>query len=314
MECAKFIMTIGVPGAGKSTWIEKCVKLNPEADIEVLSSDAIREEVFGDVNDQSHNTEVFEILHKRVFAALKQRKTVIYDATNLSRKRRKGFLNSLKSLENDSFKIKRIAVVIAATIEDCLKRNWSRARHVPDEVIISMYKKIQMPKYSEGWDEIYYAPTSDLQSLWNTLRKCEIDHDNHWHPRNISEHMDAVGEYVKNHFVKDEYLIDVLTAAAHHDIGKPIVKSRMKQNGEVDVESHYYNHADVGAYIAASYDCFSADVINLILYHMDIMNESHGNENFDPRETKAYKEVLLYFGKPFAESLVLLNEADRAMP
>ena len=50
---AKCIMLIGLPAAGKSTWSKKYIECNP--DTILVSSDAIREEVFGDINDQSHN-------------------------------------------------------------------------------------------------------------------------------------------------------------------------------------------------------------------------------------------------------------------
>mgnify|MGYP003324219881 CR=1 FL=1 len=55
----KFYMMVGLSGCGKSTY---AATLNAK----VISSDAIRAEVFGDENDQTHNAQVFEILHKRV--------------------------------------------------------------------------------------------------------------------------------------------------------------------------------------------------------------------------------------------------------
>ena len=57
-----FIMCVGIPGTGKSTWLENNKE---ELNFIIHSSDAIREEL-GDVNDQSKNELVFNTLHKRI--------------------------------------------------------------------------------------------------------------------------------------------------------------------------------------------------------------------------------------------------------
>ena len=57
-------ITIGLPGSGKSHWAS-------EQDAKVVSSDAIREELFGDVNDQNHNNEVFNEVHNRIQISLR---------------------------------------------------------------------------------------------------------------------------------------------------------------------------------------------------------------------------------------------------
>lgn len=42
----KFIMMVGLPGSGKSTWAKEYVKTS-ENETVILSSDAVREELFG---------------------------------------------------------------------------------------------------------------------------------------------------------------------------------------------------------------------------------------------------------------------------
>lgn len=83
---------IGVAGVGKSTYIQK-VKTEKSL---VLSSDKLRIELFGDLeagNAPEAIPVVFKTLHERMKEALlsKQYDTIFYDATNLSRKLRKGF-------------------------------------------------------------------------------------------------------------------------------------------------------------------------------------------------------------------------------
>ena len=117
---SKLIIPVGVPGSGKSTLAATI----PGAI--VLSSDNIREELFGDANlqyteeyaakkikqkkiDTSDlsdekllalkihlcNASVFGTLNYRVKKALKEGKDVVYDATNISAKTRKGILKLL---------------------------------------------------------------------------------------------------------------------------------------------------------------------------------------------------------------------------
>ena len=77
-----YILT-GLPGSGKSTWAKENL---PNA--VVVCKDTIREEICGDVNDQSKNKEVFNIARTRTKKLLEEGKDVITDATHLTRKQR----------------------------------------------------------------------------------------------------------------------------------------------------------------------------------------------------------------------------------
>ena len=90
----RFVMMCGLPGSGKSTYADELAR---KEGFIVHSSDKIREEL-GDVNDQSKNEQVFTILHKRIKDDLRSEKNVIYDATNINRKRRVAFLRELKHI------------------------------------------------------------------------------------------------------------------------------------------------------------------------------------------------------------------------
>ena len=56
-------MMVGLVGAGKSY---KAQELSEEYNATIFSSDELRAELFGNVNDQSHNQELFVELHKRI--------------------------------------------------------------------------------------------------------------------------------------------------------------------------------------------------------------------------------------------------------
>ena len=79
---------IGFPGSGKSSYAKKYLLTNNSV---YLSSDDIRIELYG-FEDQTHNDVVFETMKKRTLNALRDGKDVIYDATNLSKKRRSGII------------------------------------------------------------------------------------------------------------------------------------------------------------------------------------------------------------------------------
>ena len=64
-------MMCGISGSGKTTWADAYAKVYHA---QVFSSDAIRAELFGDENNQKHNSQVFDVLHERVRAALIQGK------------------------------------------------------------------------------------------------------------------------------------------------------------------------------------------------------------------------------------------------
>lgn len=95
----KPVLTVmcGLPASGESTYAHKLAK---ETGAIVFSSDELREEMFGNVNDQQHNHELFIELHRRIKDCLKSGKSAIYDACNINSKRRRAFL---QELSNDVF-------------------------------------------------------------------------------------------------------------------------------------------------------------------------------------------------------------------
>lgn len=234
-----FYMLIGLPASGKSTYIKE----HFDDDI-VFSSDKIREECFGDVNDQTHNNEVFKKLVKRVKANLRNKKDAVYDATNINYKRRMHLLKDISHL-----KVKKVAIFMATPYDICLKNNQQRDRHVPEAVINNMYRKFNVPYYYEGWDEIIVINRFKNRVKYSDLFNPDTGFDKY--NQFSSNHQYTLGKHLRETFEYIKYRtndIELKSAALLHDIGKPKTQVFANAQGEVDTEAHYYNHQYVGAY------------------------------------------------------------------
>ena len=89
---------IGLPGSGKDTVIKNITENMSEDEklrTIILSSDDIRMELFG-WEDQTKNGIVFQEMNKRCKEMLSLGRNVIYNATNLNKKRRMALINEMK--------------------------------------------------------------------------------------------------------------------------------------------------------------------------------------------------------------------------
>lgn len=302
----KLYMMVGLPASGKST-LAKQISQNEDA--EIVSSDEIRKELYGDENIQGNSNKVFERLHRRIIEGLKAGKNMIYDSTNINYKRRMAFLQRLNKLD-----VKKIAVMVATPYEECLIRNANRERKVPEEVIKRMYYNFYVPQYFEGFDKIkLYSNSSDwsqktkkIYTMDNLLENMNISHDNPHHSLSILEHCQKVQSILNNKGRR--YYIENL--GLFHDMGKIETKSFTNSKEEITDIAHYYNHEKVSAYISCLPILWKKyiskdDLIErakLIQWHMlPWSNMSEKTEN-------KYKKLL---GEDFWGDLMELHEADK---
>lgn len=306
-----FTMLIGLPASGKSTWAEK-----RKDTYQIHSSDKIREELFGNEDYEctpEQNNIVFTVLHQRVKNDLKMGRNVIYDATNISKKRRISFLKELRKISC----VKR-CVLFATDYEVCIKQNQGRSRKVPEEVIRKMYTTFQPPHKTEGWNNISIVYNVDFSKYpadkADAVTK-DFDQGNSHHTLTLDKHMIQAGVYVKERTADQ----NVKIAALFHDIGKLTTKSQ----GE-DGECHYYNHHCAGAYDAIFYLTGSfldlnktkknslkymndsiLEISNLIYYHM------HPFLSWKESQKAREKDKKL-LGEEMFNKIMLIHEADLA--
>ena len=305
-------MMVGLPGSGKSTYAENIILESGKPKIH--SSDKLREELYGDENSQEHNTDLFVELHRRIKEDLRNGIDVVYDATNISKKRRRAFLAELKNIS-----CHHICVLVMTPYDRCIELNNSRERKVPDEVIKRMIMNWQPPEYSEGWDDIiviFNKSKDEHKSNWDlrTLFEgdCGIDNfqqENKHHQLTLGKHCRKAADYIIENTNGD---IRVQMAALLHDEGKILTKTRLNAKGEDDGDCHYYQHHCVGAYDSMFYtEHFGFDkedmiyISNLIYYHM------HPYISWNQSKS-AERRTRIQIGENMFEDIMLLHEADLA--
>lgn len=126
----RLVLLVGIPASGKSSFASK---FNNDP-FTVLSTDTIREELYGDVAIQG--PEAWKVFHVRLKDLVRQRANIIIDNTNVNAKSRREILDTCKGYEVDY-------VVFSVPLVECLRRNAARARQVPEEVIRNMSIKLK---------------------------------------------------------------------------------------------------------------------------------------------------------------------------
>lgn len=292
---SKFIMMVGLPGSGKSTIANK---LSIKENAVLHSSDDLREELLGDADNQDSNELIFQELHKRISRDLLDGKSVVYDATNSSYKKRKAFLDSLR------IECYKECYMVATPYEKCMRQNSDRRRKVPEKVIENMYKGIFIPQYFEGWDHIEIVfnddDNIDIAELFKELDT--ISQDNPYHTLTIGEHCKKCMEYIKEHCDDDILAI----AALMHDIGKMFTKKFEDSKGNPTDVAHFYGHQNVSAYMSLFYLRHLSkekmlETTKYIQWHMHPMNIS---------TEKARCKAINLLGEEFYNNLLTLHEAD----
>ena len=273
------IMLVGIPGSGKTTYAKSMAqKLNALH----VSSDGIRQELRPN-DDWYHpedNGKVYEIMFKRTLDALARGQTVLYDATNMSRKDRASIIHQCPKY------VKIECHIIWAPIEVCIERDAAREHPVGKEAIDKMLKRFQAPFYDEGFDSIKVKyPEAFLSDIYydNCTQALEIPHDNPHHTADVAEHCRLCGEYLVSQDVPDV----VKFAGYLHDIGKPYTKTFVNTKGEITDVAHYYGHQALGAWVSygIGYEFLSTNNIILawlISTHMAPMINQKYYNSLDP--------------------------------
>lgn len=296
----RFLMAIGLPGSGKSTY-----GLSLDDTYVVVSSDAIREELYGNVEDNKHNDRTYDTMLKRSVAALNEGKNVYFDACNVWSKKRVNMLREIR--HRLTVKATFDCLVFAIPFEYCKHNNLSRDRVVPEYAMIRMYKAFQSPHNIEGWDNIYVHngnKKANKAFIDNILKESvSLPHDNPHHQMSVGEHMaSAYAQWQKDPECFDDVVGET---TKYHDVGKPFCKVFTNAKGEPSDIAHFYNHENVGAYLylvtcpRGKLNDRDMEIASLINHHMDFFR----GEEYVEKIRKRYGEV-------FFKKLSLVHKYD----
>jgi protein phosphatase len=135
------VILVGPPASGKSTWGKKFAAEN---NLAYVSTDAIRAELGKGEADQSVSAQAFATARARVSAALGSGKSAMIDATSVTRKARKDWINLGRG---------HGAYIIAVAFEvpraELLRRDAERERHVGPEIVDRFLNKYERPSDTE---------------------------------------------------------------------------------------------------------------------------------------------------------------------
>ena len=136
-------MLVGLPGSGKSTWLER-------QGIVGISSDWIRQVLADDATDQTIHARVFLTMRYLLRHRLAIGRPVSYvDATHLTPDERRPYIQIASWLGCDVE-----AVYFDVPLEVCRARNLRRNRVVPDDALVRMAGKLVPPDVAEGFAKV----------------------------------------------------------------------------------------------------------------------------------------------------------------
>ena len=287
-----FYMMVGLPGSGKSYQAEI---LAENENALWLNSDDMRA-VFGESKeDQSVNSEVFEYMKTVTTRTLKAGKNVVYDATNMSSRRRRVLLDQFRKI-----RCRKVCVMVLRRPEECKKAIAERDHIVPEYVVDKMHQRFETPYYFEGWDEIRMIFTDNDQDMFdpdefvNSLT--DYRQDNPWHLEKLGEHL----VQTRSRLLKTKNR-DLIIAGYLHDIGKP--GTRFCDDAGI---AHYYGHQAAGAYDVMFFRLGERDKLHvswLISNHMKI-------HDWNKESEKVRKKYRNLYGDELFGELTALGEAD----
>ncbi|PSL30584.1 putative kinase [Planomicrobium soli] len=258
----QFMMLIGLPGSGKSTYARDFIASHKGW--VHLSSDQISQSHFASA-DHIDSQNVFAEMYQQTAAALEAGKNVIYDATNLASKRRRSLLNRLKNFQVDSE-----AVVFLTPYPILKARNHKRIHQerVPDEAIERYIRSFQFPRLNEHFDKVtvmfdpVFSETTNgtiaATEIYQTVRKKEMSFQEVlkiYHTfeetkpllelQQVVQRSYSVLTNLRKNFFEEEELELLSWVALLHSIGKSYVRKNLPFE-----KDNFYGYEHVSMYLS----------------------------------------------------------------
>lgn len=133
------VIFVGIQGAGKSTFFKRNF-----FDTHIrISLDMLR--------TKTREKLIFE-------ACLEAKQKLVIDKTNLTREARENYISEAKK-----HRFKTIGYYFQADLKRAVERNEQRVgkAKVPEKAIFGSFKRLQIPTFDEGFDELFYVSIND---------------------------------------------------------------------------------------------------------------------------------------------------------
>ena len=144
-------LMIGIPGSGKSTYVNKLLNTEEGKNLKLVSTDKVRQD-----NPNLPESEVFPTVYKTMGEYLNNGVDVIFDATNITPKVRNRLISNLKQyvLEFDI-----CGYFFPTYSKICMNRVIERNKlpnelYLPPEVPLSYGESITLPTYDEAFKDL----------------------------------------------------------------------------------------------------------------------------------------------------------------
>ena len=150
----QFVMMCGAPCSGKSTSSKKFedqgfVRVSTDDYIEAYA--AAHGLTYGDVFEKLFKS-AEAMMYQALETAIREKKNIIWDQTNLSSKSRRYKMSKIPS------SYEKIVIFMDTPLDVLLERNKIRfqetGKNIPDNVFRRMLAQAEIPTENEGWDSI----------------------------------------------------------------------------------------------------------------------------------------------------------------
>ncbi|AEO93523.1 gp264 [Bacillus phage G] len=251
----KIIVMMGIPGSGKSTLAKEFEKngfkiICPDTYRGIISKTKPGREHWTDAmheGDQRVSKEAWEMAFKEAKEALKEKKSIVFDAMSQTPKARRRLFSQLGT------KVDYYGVYNVVELETAIDRNSKRDRKVPDFIIEEKWREQSIPTLEEGFKEVIVFHNDleintnineefrkkliedivkdpretvyimkeerQLPVIFPSLAGCwDISQDNIHHTQKLQEHMIRAAE-----LIEPRDAVSVVSALLH-DVGKSKTK------------------------------------------------------------------------------------------
>lgn len=280
----RLVVLSGLPASGKTTLAGQFKKKG----YSIVSDKTSYEEINKEGKDN------YKESFQNIKELLSMGKNVLYDAPNITYRKRHALLNEIKDID-----CKKTCIVVAVPYEECIKRNQKRKDGIPYTMLHEMYQSWETPYFYEGWDKInislgkykgtYGSPEDFVKQV------IDFDQEKENHSRTLGDHCLETAKNI------DSTSSTLKAAGMLHDCGKVLTKTKKGQ------KTSYPKHQNVGAYNAMFYDIKNplkvSILVNLHLIPFSWENDKSRGEIIQQHYRRKWK-------RPLYANVMKLHEAD----